>query len=144
DGEAITNQELWDIACDWLVPAALGGVIAKETCARTINCRVVVEAANGPVTPIGDAILEGDRGIPVLPDFLVNAGGVVVSYFEWVQNLQQHWWSGEQIERELLARMQRAYRQVRDLVRSKGIAWRTAAYMIALDRVAEAERLRGL
>jgi len=143
DGDPLENKALWDISCDWLVPAALGGVIAKETVAKTIDCKVVVEAANGPVTPIGDRIL-AERGIAVLPDFLANAGGVVVSYFEWVQNLQQHWWSIDQVNNELLQRMQRAYTEVRDLAKKHEIEWRTAAYMISLKRVAEAERLRGL
>jgi glutamate dehydrogenase (NAD(P)+) len=141
-GEAITNIQLFEIPCDWMVPAALGGVISKETSASTVQCKVVVEAANTPVTTIGDRILE-ERGIPVLPDFLANAGGVVVSYFEWVQNLQQHPWSLEQVNRELFARMTHAYRGVRDLVKERQVTWRTAAYMIALARVAEAERLRG-
>ncbi len=142
DGDRIENQQLWDIPCDWLIPAALGGVINKEQNVHTVNCKVVVEAANSPVTPIADKILE-ERGIVVLPDFLVNAGGVVVSYFEWVQNLQQHPWSLDQVNRELLVRMQRSYRNVRDIVKEREVTWRTAAYMIALDRVAEAERLRG-
>ena len=94
------------------------------------------------MTPIADKML-AERGIPVLPDFLANAGGVVVSYFEWAQNLQQHPWSLEQVNRELLGRMTKAYRAVRDIVSERKIPWRTAAYMIALARVAEAERLRG-
>src|SRR5881397_2729589 len=87
-GRAISNAEIWTIPCDWLVPAALGGVITRETNARTIDCKVVVEGANEPTTPIADLILE-ERGIPVIPDFLANAGGVTVSYYEWAQNLQQ-------------------------------------------------------
>jgi glutamate dehydrogenase (NAD(P)+) len=141
-GDVIDNARVWSIPCDWLVPAALGSVIAKETSAGTVDCKVVVEAANGPVTPIGDAILT-ERGIPVIPDFLANAGGVVVSYFEWAQNLQQHPWSLERVNRELLERMTTAYRAVRDLAQEKEVSFRTAAYMIALSRVAEAERLRG-
>jgi glutamate dehydrogenase (NAD(P)+) len=141
-GDPLDNDALWSVPCDWLVPAALGGVINKEENARTLDCRVVVEAANSPVTPIADRILE-ERGIPVLPDFLVNAGGVVVSYFEWVQNLQQHPWSLDQVNRELEHRMTRAYRAVRDIVEERSVTWRTGAYMIALQRVAEAERLRG-
>jgi glutamate dehydrogenase (NAD(P)+) len=142
-GDAFTNEQLWTVPCDWLIPAAVGGVINRETRnAQTIECKVVVEAANSPVTSIADRILE-ERGIPVLPDFLVNAGGVVVSYFEWVQNLQQHPWSLEQVNAELHKRITTAYRSVRDLVRRNDVPWRTAAYMIALARVAEAERLRG-
>lgn len=143
DGDRITNEQLWDVECEWLAPAALGGVISKESRVDQLHCKVVVEAANSPVTPIADQILE-ERGIAVLPDFLANAGGVVVSYFEWVQNLQQHPWSLDQVNRELHERMVRAYRAVRDIVREKGVPWRTAAYMISLARVAEAERLRGL
>jgi glutamate dehydrogenase (NAD(P)+) len=141
-GQRITNDELWKIPCDWLVPAALGGVITRETNAKTIDCKVVVEAANSPTTPVADRILE-ERGIPVLPDFLVNAGGVVVSYFEWVQNLQQHPWTLEKVNTELHTKIQTAYAQVRDIAKDKNVPWRTAAYVISLGRVAEAERLRG-
>jgi glutamate dehydrogenase (NAD(P)+) len=141
-GDQITNDQLWNLPCEWLVPAALGGVIDRDTNAKTIDCKVVVEAANSPTTPIADKILQ-QRGIPVLPDFLVNAGGVVVSYFEWVQNLQQHPWSLEQVNTELRQKMTVAYNSVRDIVKQKQVPWRTAAYVIALARVAEAERLRG-
>jgi glutamate dehydrogenase (NAD(P)+) len=142
EGEHIDNVELFGIPCDWLIPAALGSVISKETFASTVDCKVVVEAANSPVTPIGETILT-ERGIPVLPDFLVNAGGVAVSYFQWVQNLQQHPWSLEKVNTELGERMLTAYRAVSDIVREREVSWRTAAFMIALSRVAEAERLRG-
>jgi glutamate dehydrogenase (NAD(P)+) len=141
-GEAIANEQLWTLPCEWLVPAALGGVISKEANARALECKVLVEAANSPTTPIADKILE-ERGIPVLPDFLVNAGGVIVSYFEWVQNLQQHPWSLEQVNSELRRKLSAAYTQVRDVVTQRQVPWRTAAYTIALARVAEAERLRG-
>jgi glutamate dehydrogenase (NAD(P)+) len=141
-GDRITNEALWRIPCDWLVPAALGGVITKEANASTIDCKVVVEAANSPTTPIADHILE-ERGIPVLPDFLVNSGGVIVSYFEWAQNLQQQRWPLEEVNKELHAKITAAYRGVRDVVNEKKVPWRTAAYTIALARVAEAERLRG-
>ncbi|MGH7590672.1 MAG: Glu/Leu/Phe/Val family dehydrogenase [Gemmatimonadales bacterium] len=141
-GEAITNDELWKIPCDWLVPAALGGVITKEGNASTIDCKVVVEAANSPTTPTADRILT-ERGIPVILDFLANGGGVVVSYFEWAQNLQQHPWSLQKVNDELELKITAAYRAVRDIVKEKKVPWRTAAYVIALARVAEAERLRG-
>ncbi len=141
-GKAITNDALWTIPCDWLIPAALGGVITKETNARTIDCKVVVEGANEPTTPTADLILE-ERGIPVIPDFLANAGGVTVSYYEWSQNLQQYRWTHEQVNRELQATLTKAYTAVRDLAKQKGVTFRTAAYAIALQRVAEAERLRG-
>ncbi|HYK83658.1 MAG TPA: Glu/Leu/Phe/Val dehydrogenase dimerization domain-containing protein [Gemmatimonadales bacterium] len=141
-GTAITGAELWTVPCDWLVPAALGGAITKEANASTLDCKVVVEAANQPVTPIADRILE-ERGIPVIPDFLANAGGVTVSYYEWAQNLQQYRWTHEQVNRELKATITKAYAGVRDLAKQNAVTFRTAAYAIALQRVAEAERLRG-
>jgi glutamate dehydrogenase (NAD(P)+) len=141
-GKAITNEQLWTVPCEWLVPAALGSVITKEHNATTVDCKVVVEAANEPTTPTADLIL-AERGIPVLPDFLANAGGVTVSYYEWAQNLQQYRWTHEQVNRELKATITKAYGAVRDLSRSKSATFRTAAYAIAIQRVAEAERLRG-
>lgn len=141
-GDRLTNDQLWRLPCDWLIPAALGGVISKERNVHDIDCRVVVEAANAPTTPIADKELDA-RGITVLPDFLANAGGVIVSYFEWVQNLQQHPWSLERVNEELHRKITHAYRTVRDLRRQSSAPWRTAAYAIALRRVAEAERLRG-
>ena len=140
-GDAITNEQLWTVPCEWLVPAALGGVISREGNAEKIDCRVVVEAANSPTTPIGEKIL-AERGITVLPDMLVNAGGVVVSYFEWTQNLQQHPWSLERVNRGLHTKMQTAYRSVKEIVTAKNVSWRISALAIALERVAEAERLR--
>ncbi len=141
-GKRVTNEELWRIPCEWLVPAALGGVITKEANANSIDCKVVVEGANEPTTPTADKILE-ERGIAVLPDFLANAGGVTVSYYEWAQNLQQYRWTHEQVNKELKATITKAYLAVRDLAKEKAVAFRTAAYGIALQRVAEAERLRG-
>ena len=142
DAMSDADDEIWKVSCDWLVPAALGSVITKEKNANTIDCKVVVEAANSPTTPIADKILEA-RGIQVLPDFLVNAGGVVVSYFEWTQNLQQEPWTLEQVNRRLQAKMTKAYEIVRELAESKGVPWRTSALAIALQRVADAEALRG-
>ena len=141
-GTAITNDQLWTVPCEWLVPAALGGVITKETNATTVNCKVVVEGANEPTTPTADLILE-ERGIRVIPDFLANAGGVTVSYYEWAQNLQQYRWTHEQVNKELKATITKAYEAVRDMAKTKSATFRTAAYAIALQRVAEAERLRG-
>ncbi len=141
-GRAVSNDELWSVPCDWLVPAALGGVITREHNARRIDCKVVVEGANEPTTPTADRILE-ERGIAVVPDFLANAGGVTVSYYEWSQNLQQYRWSHERVNQELKATITKAYTAVRDLAKVKGVTLRTAAYAIALQRVADAERLRG-
>jgi len=141
-GDRITNDALWCVSCDWLIPAALGGVISKDHNVESLDCRVVVEAANAPTTPIADKVLES-RHVSVLPDFLVNAGGVIVSYFEWAQNLQQHPWTLEHVNDELLRKITTAYQAVRALRQTSGASWRTAAYAIALQRVAEAERLRG-
>ncbi len=141
-GDRITNDEIWRVACDWLIPAALGGVINKDANAKTLDCKVIVEAANSPTTPIADKILT-QRDITVLPDFLMNSGGVIVSYFEWVQNLQQQPWSLDKVNEELHRKITAAYRMVRDLVNKEHVTWRTAAYAIALTRVAEAEQLRG-
>src|SRR5207245_7706877 len=140
--KAINNDELWTVPCEWLEPAALGSEIIKEANARTIDCKVVVEGANEPTSPTADAILE-ERGIAVIPDFLANAGGVTVSYYEWAQNLQQYRWTHEQVNRELKATITKAYAAVRDLANEKKVTFRTAAYGIALQRVADAERLRG-
>ena len=140
--DALSNDKLWEVPCDFMVPAALGGVITKETNASLLQCRMVVEAANAPTTPIADKILE-ERGIHVLPDFLANAGGVVVSYFEWTQNLQQLRWDLEQVNAGLEKKMVAAYREVLTLAKERSVSMRTAAYAIALRRVADAEDLRG-
>lgn len=142
DGTPISNEELWRIPCDWLVPAALGSVLSRERNAEFVDCKVVVEAANSATTPIGDKILE-QRNVTVLPDLLVNAGGVVVSYFEWTQNLQQHPWPLDQVNAQLHMKMRTAFNAVRTIVEEKGVPWRIAALAIALERVSEAERLRG-
>ncbi|HEY0673077.1 MAG TPA: Glu/Leu/Phe/Val dehydrogenase dimerization domain-containing protein [Longimicrobiales bacterium] len=140
--DALAGEKIWDIPCDYLVPAALGGVITKEDNVHKLDCKMVVEAANGPTTPIADKVLH-DRGIPVLPDFLANAGGVVVSYFEWTQNLQQLRWELEQVNVALERKMVAAYRDVYRLAQEKQVPLRTAAYAIALKRVAYAEEMRG-
>jgi glutamate dehydrogenase (NAD(P)+) len=142
DADAITNPQLWRIPCDFMIPAALGSVITKEDNASDLQCRMLVEAANAPTTPIADKILR-QRGIVVLPDFLANAGGVVVSYFEWTQNLQQMRWEIEQVYAGLEKKMVTAYRDVSALARERDVPLRTAAYAIALQRVADAEDLRG-
>ena len=142
NADALSNDKLWEVPCDFMVPAALGGVITKETNASTLQCRMVVEAANAPTTPIADKILE-ERGIHVLPDFLANAGGVVVSYFEWTQNLQQMRWDLDQVNAGLEKKMVAAYREVLTLAKERSVSLRTAAYAIALRRVADAEDLRG-
>ena len=141
-GTPIAGEAIWSVPCDFMVPAALGGVITKEDNVDKLDCKMVVEAANGPTTPIADKILE-ERGIPVLPDFLANAGGVVVSYFEWTQNLQQLRWELEQVNTALERKMVAAYKDVYRLAKEKNVSLRTAAYAIALKRVAYAEEMRG-
>jgi glutamate dehydrogenase (NAD(P)+) len=140
--EALSNEQLWRVPCDYMVPAALGSVITKEDNAELLECRMLVEAANAPTTPIADKILN-KRGIVVLPDFLANAGGVVVSYFEWTQNLQQLRWDIEEVYAGLEKKMVTAYRTVAELARERSVPLRTAAYAISLQRVADAEDLRG-
>jgi glutamate dehydrogenase (NAD(P)+) len=140
-GERIGGEDLFTLPCEYLCPAALEDVINAEN-AGALQCRAVIEGANAPTTAEADAVLDS-RGIPVVPDFLANAGGVVVSYFEWTQNLQQHRWELGFIQEELRKRMVAAYREVRELAKQRGVTMRTAAYAIALQRVAEAERLRG-
>jgi glutamate dehydrogenase (NAD(P)+) len=141
--DPLTNEQLWRVPCDYMIPAALGSVITKEDNASDLQCRMLVEAANAPTTPIADKILR-QRGITVLPDFLANAGGVVVSYFEWTQNLQQMRWDLEQIHSSLQKKMTAAYREVHALAVERDVPLRTAAYAIALRRVADAEELRGM
>jgi glutamate dehydrogenase (NAD(P)+) len=141
--DALGGEELWRVPCDFMVPAALGSVITKEDNASDLACRMVVEAANAPTTPIADKVLR-ERGIVVLPDFLANAGGVVVSYFEWTQNLQQMKWDLVEVHEALERKMMTAYRAVYTLAMERDVPLRTAAYAIALRRVADAEDMRGL
>jgi glutamate dehydrogenase (NAD(P)+) len=140
--DTITNAELLELDCDVLVPAALEGVI-HEGNADNVKARFVVEGANGPTTPDGDAILE-DRGVIVVPDVLANAGGVAVSYFEWVQDLQAYFWSEDEVNDRLKALMESAYEQVSELATSQNLSLRTAAQVIGVGRVADAHRTRGL
>ncbi|HVU72055.1 MAG TPA: Glu/Leu/Phe/Val dehydrogenase [Mycobacteriales bacterium] len=140
--DAISNEELLELDVDILVPAALEGVI-HEGNADKLRARFVVEGANGPTTPEGDAILES-RGIVVVPDILANSGGVAVSYFEWVQDLAAWFWTEDEVNDKLRALMQRAYDDVLALSQSRNVSLRTAAQMIGVGRVAEAHKTRGL
>ena len=139
--EELTNAELLELDCEFLVPAAINGVIHRGNAPR-VQAKIVVEAANHPVTPEADQVLN-DRGIPVLPDILVNAGGVVVSYFEWTQNLYQHQWEESRVNEELSKIMTKAYRAVRETVERDGITYREAAFLIGVGRVAHVAELRG-
>ena len=140
-GKSISNEELLALECDFLIPAALGGVIHKMN-ADSLNCKFVIEAANGPTTPPGDEILWGKK-IPVIPDILTNAGGVTVSYFEWVQNLQQFRWDEETVNEKLETKMISAFNEVNEMRNEKNVSFRTAAFMVAIERVAKAVELRG-
>jgi glutamate dehydrogenase (NAD(P)+) len=139
--ERISNADLLALDVDVLVPAALGHVIHGGN-ARDVRARLIVEGANAPVTPVADEIL-AERSIPVVPDILANAGGVTVSYFEWVQNLQQFRWSADRVDQELTATLERAYRTVREVSEAKRVSMRTAAFILAIRRVATATELRG-
>ena len=139
--DIVSNAELLEIDCDALVPAAVEGVIHDDNADR-IKATVVMEAANHPVTPEGDSILN-ERGVYVLPDILVNAGGVVGSYFEWTQNLYQHKWDVDEVNAELYKIMQSAYGAVWDVVRREGVTFREAAFLLGVGRVHHAVTLRG-
>ena len=141
NADPITNEDLLHLDCDVLIPAALGGALRADN-AGGVRARTIVEAANLPTTPEADAILQ-DQGITVLPDLLVNAGGVIASYFEWSQNLQQTAWSEDRVSRELDRYLARAYRDVAARAKREGTSLRRAAYAIAIDRVIHAEKLRG-
>ena len=140
--QRISNDDLLALDVDVLVPAALEGVIT-ETNAHTVRAPLVVEGANGPTTPGGDAVL-ADLGTTVVPDILANAGGVVVSYLEWVQNLQAHSWSATDVDLRLRDLMDGAYTAVSELARDRDLTLRRAAHAIGVGRVAEAVRARGL
>jgi glutamate dehydrogenase (NAD(P)+) len=138
----ITNQELLELDCDILVPAAIESQITERNASR-IKAKIIVEGANGPTTPEADEILN-DKGIFLVPDILANAGGVTVSYFEWVQNLQELIWSEEEVLERLTRIMQRGFKEVLEISLSKKIPMRTAALVLGIGRVAEATRLRGI
>lgn len=139
--DPIEAGDLLELDVDLLVPAAVEGVLTAANAPR-VRARVVVEGANGPTTPEADAILE-DAGVLVVPDVLANAGGVVVSYFEWVQARQGLWWSQAEVETRLVERMLAVTREIGERARADGQSLRTAATLAAVDRVARAHRLRG-
>ncbi|MFZ5924209.1 MAG: Glu/Leu/Phe/Val family dehydrogenase, partial [Bacillota bacterium] len=138
----ISNADLLELECDVLVPAALENQITAAN-AHRVRAKVVAEAANGPTTPEADDILFAN-GVMVIPDILSNAGGVTVSYFEWVQNLNVYYWTEEEVNRRLEQIMNESFASVLAMAEEKGVHMRTAAYMLAISRVAEAVKLRGL
>ncbi len=140
--ESLTNAELLEQPCDILIPAAVGSQIHGDNAAR-IRASIVVEGANGPTTPEADQLLR-ERGVTVIPDILANAGGVVVSYFEWVQGLQYYFWRETEIVARLQEVMTRAFNRVWAIASKEGVDLRTAALMEGIRRVSEAHRIRGL
>jgi glutamate dehydrogenase (NAD(P)+) len=140
--DEIENDRLLTLPCEVLIPAAVGGQITEAN-ADGLQCRILAEGANGPTTLEADAIL-GERGTFVIPDILANAGGVTVSYFEWVQDAQQLFWSEEEVNQRLMGIMQRAFQDVLGLALAQKSDLRTAAMVRSVGRVAEAKRRRGI
>ncbi len=143
EAEPFTNEQLLVLPCDILVPAAMERQITAANAAK-IQCRILAEAANGPVTPEADAILTQRPEIFVLPDVLCNAGGVVVSYFEWVQDLQSFFWGETEVTDKLFRILENAYTQIVTLSRKQKLPMRLAALSLGIKRVQEAKRIRGL
>jgi glutamate dehydrogenase (NAD(P)+) len=138
----IEPDALLFLEVDALIPAALGGVFTAEN-AKEVRAKVILEAANAPTEPEADEIFE-KAGIPVIPDILANAGGVTVSYFEWAQNIQCLRWTEDEVNTRLHHIMSGSYATVRNLVKQRNLNWRTAAFVVALGRVAKATVLRGI
>jgi glutamate dehydrogenase (NAD(P)+) len=140
--DACTNDELLTTDCDVLVPAALGGVLTRRN-AGDVRARIVLEGANHPTDPDADEVLE-KKGVWVIPDIYANAGGVTVSYFEWVQNIQQFTWDEERVNTELEKIMKDAHERIMAIVKQRGVSMRTAAFILAIGRVAKATVMRGI
>lgn len=141
-GTACTNEDVLTADCEVLIPAALGHVLTRDN-ANAVRAKLIIEGANGPTQPEADEIFE-KRGIFVVPDVLASAGGVTVSYFEWVQNLQHLSWEEERVNAELEKTMKEAYERVAQVARSRKVSMRTAAYILAIGRVGKATVLRGI
>ena len=141
-GDHVTNGELLALPVDFLVPAALEGQIHERN-VDSVRARFIVEGANGPTTPEADAIL-ADKGIFVVPDILANAGGVIVSYFEWVQDLQFYFWEEGEVNDRLHRVITRAFRDVVAMAEQRGVSLREAAMLLGVSRVVEATRVRGI
>jgi glutamate dehydrogenase (NAD(P)+) len=141
-GTHVTNAELLEMECDVLVPAALEKVLTAENAPR-INAKLIVEGANGPTTPEADHIFQ-QRGIIVVPDIVANAGGVIVSYFEWVQDRQGYFWKEAEVNARLEEQLLTNFRVIRNAAQARNIPYRTAAYMVAIDRVTKTMKTRGV
>ncbi|MEE8198623.1 MAG: Glu/Leu/Phe/Val dehydrogenase, partial [Thermoplasmata archaeon] len=142
NAESIMHEDLMAVKADILIPAALGGWITSDN-AESVQARIVAEGANGPTTPDADRILF-ERDITIIPDILCNAGGVTVSYFEWVQSLQQFFWSLEEVEQRLEEIMVKAFDRVWETAQEEGVDMRTAAYMVAMKKIVRAYEVRGI
>ncbi len=142
DAENITNTELLALPCDILVPAAIEDQIGKAN-AADVKARIIVEGANAPITPEADRILNNNR-VLVVPDILANTGGVVVSYFEWVQDAQAFFWSEDEVNRQLQVVMDNAFHEVQEISQHEKLDMRNAAYMLAIKRIADAMEARGI
>src|SRR5207247_112574 len=140
--DRISNDELLELKVDILIPAALENQITEENAPR-IRPKILAEAANGPTTPDADPILH-ENGVFLIPDILANAGGVTVSYFEWVQDLANYFWTEDEVNQKLETIMRRSFADVVSIAEKNHVHNRTAAYMLGIGRVAEATRLRGL
>ncbi|MFU8869765.1 glutamate dehydrogenase GdhB [Natronococcus sp.] len=140
--EKLSNPELLELDVDVLIPAAIGNVLTVEN-ARNVQADMIVEGANGPTTSAADQVFE-DQGVAVIPDILANAGGVTVSYFEWLQDINRRAWSLERVHKELESEMLQAWNAVREEYDARDVTWRDATYLVALSRIAEAHDARGL
>ncbi|MBT9508405.1 Glu/Leu/Phe/Val dehydrogenase [Rhodoferax sp.] len=140
--ESLANDQFWDVDCDILIPAALEQQITALNAGR-IKARMVIEGANGPTTPAADDILQ-DRNVLVLPDVIANAGGVTVSYFEWVQDFSSYFWSEDEINARLVRIMKEAFASVWEVARDKKVSLRTATFIVGCTRILHARELRGL
>jgi len=140
--EHISNEELLETKCDVLIPAAMENQITKDN-ANKIQCKYIVEAANGPTAKEADEIID-KRGIILVPDILANAGGVTVSYFEWVQNLQALWWDLDEVNEKLEKIMVKAWNELDDVANKNHLSYRLAAYVVAIQRISRAKKLRGI
>jgi glutamate dehydrogenase (NAD(P)+) len=139
--EAIDAEDLIGVECDVFIPAALGGMIREDNADR-LQCKMLIEGANSPTTPAADAILN-EKGVYIVPDVMANAGGVVVSYFEWVQNLQHFRWEEREVNDKLATIMRRTYREVSARAKEEKIPLREASYEVGIERVVQAARTRG-
>jgi len=143
DADRVSNEELLELQCDVLIPAALERQITEKNVSK-LKCRVLAEAANGPTTYEADEILRQNKDLFLIPDILCNAGGVIVSYFEWVQDLQSFFWTEAEVNDKLYRQMETAYHQVLQFAKKNNLYMRDAALAIGISKIAEAKRLRGL